>query len=1044
MALVLALAVLLALTIALGSTIAFTTSNQQVAARSNAGQKAYALAEAGINNAVGVIAKCGQSCTTAQVAATPTGPGAASSTVWGGTLGANKTWTITSIGTAANPAAPGNLITRTVSAKIQVNAPPYNFVSLNQSCDNHTLLVQLGGHLTVTDPVYVNSCSTADGFDLFGTGGNLSAPSISTVGGWETHNGSTVTVNGVTCVPQPAGTTQVSAPSTWTGCPLTGQPILADPLAGQVTTPTLGAPAWGGPSAPISIIGAYRSGNVATLETTASGAPSVGDQINVSGVGSGFDGTFTVTGRTTSSFSYANTGSDVVPTVTQAQLTSGTATLTTSMAHNLSVGDTVTVANVDGANTASPFNGTFTVTAVPTPTSFSYSVTRPSFQRTVAKKGLSGGTASLSLTADATHPIVVGDVVNVGAPTSVDTLLNGNGFTISTLPTATTPTYADPATATITLTNQAETITGNPARTVTLNTGANNLVAGNAITVNTTDSRINGTYTLTANPPANQVKFTLPAAPSAAVTSRAISSGVATLTTSSGPPFNVGDTVTVATGGDTRFDGTFTVTAVNAAAKTFSYTPATFQNDAASTSWAYTSATRTVTMTTALLKSVAVGDMITVTGFGGGNTCMNVANVSVTAVNTATKSFSYVVPGAGACTPAPASGNQKETIQLISVSPAATTGTATLVTGASVNVNGSVTVPGYIAANTAASGTITATGNVVATPVSGSFSPAFIPASGGNVVVNHQGAASLPALYTVTASGSQTLQPGTYYGGLCIGVPTGLACSSANCQTAAAQSGTNYSPSTATAAAITTTTQTSVTVNTTAVQTGDYILIDSERMLVTGGGGTTNLTVQRGQLGTTAATHNTNKTIQYVTGTPNVTLAAGTYIMAGGGFFVCGGATVSAPNVLIFNTSDPNPTSSTPYASLDQIQIDTSGSVTLGAQATGLYQGLTIYQQSSDSLASIANPQNPAKCDGRNTTATDILLNASSNGLSGISGTIYEPNAYALFSDSLSGTANLAVLTGCVFINGADSTFNFNPYGLFGSGGITFLGEYGG
>jgi hypothetical protein len=270
-----------------------------------------------------------------------------------------------------------------------------------------------------------------------------------------------------------------------------------------VTTPTLGAPAWGGPGAPISIIGAYRSGNVATLETTASGAPSVGDQITVSGVGAGFDGRYTVSARSASAFSYANSGSDVVPTVTQAQLTSGTATVTTSMAHNLSVGATVTVANVDGSGTASPFNGTFTVTAVPTSTSFSYSVTRPSFQRTVAKKGLAGGTASLSLTADATHPIVVGDVVNVGAPTSVDALLNGNGFTISTLPTPTTPTYADPATSTITLTSQAETITGTPATTVTLNTGANNLVAGNTITVNTSDPRINGTYTLTAAPPLN-------------------------------------------------------------------------------------------------------------------------------------------------------------------------------------------------------------------------------------------------------------------------------------------------------------------------------------------------------------------------------------------------------------------------------------------------------------------------------------------------------------------------------------------------------------
>jgi hypothetical protein len=1026
MALVLALAVLLALTIALGTTIAFTSSGARSAARSNATEKAYSLAEAGINNAVAVVGKCGQNCTTTQVPATPTSGGAAGTTVWGGTFGAAKTWTITSIGTAANPTGPsGSPVTRTLTAKIQVNAPPYTFVSLNTSCDNHTLLVQVGGHLTVTDPVYVNSCNNNDGFDEFGAGGNISAPSISTVGGWETHNNDTVTVNGVTCVPQPPGTTQVSAGQTWTGCPLTNQPLLPDPLAGQVVTPTLGSPAWGGPGAPISIIGVSRSGNVATLETTANGAPSVNDQVVVSGVGSGFDGTFTVTARTSNTFSYANTGSNVLPTITQAQLTSGTATLTTSLPHTLSVGDTVTVTNVDGSGAASPFNGTFTVTAVPTSTSFSYSVSRPSFQRTVSKKGLAGGTASLTLTADATHPIVVGDVVNVGAPTTVDALLNGNGYTLTSAG-ATSLTYVDPVTG-YTLTNQPETIA--TGTSVTLTTGANNLAVGNTITVNTNDSRINGTFTVTAVP-ANQVRFTLPAAPSGTVTNKAIASGVATLTTSSAPPFYVGDTVTFATG-DTRFDGTGTVTAVNAAAKTFSYTPATFQNDAAPTSWSYVAATRTVTMFTASLKSVGVGDVITVTGFSGGqNSCMNAANVSITAVSTAAKSFAYVVPGVGACNPAPANGNQKETIQLITVAPAAASGTATLVTGVSVNVTGTIGgVPSYIAANTAASGTITATGDVVATAVAGTFAPAFQSSSGGTVAVNHSGSASLPALYTITASGAQTLQPGTYYGGLCIGVPAGVACSSANCQTAAAQNGSNYSPATSTAAAINNA-QTSITVNTTAVQTGDYILIDSERMLVTGGGGTTSLTVQRAQLGTTAAAHTTNKTVQYITGTPNVTLATGTYIMAGGGFFVCGGATVSAPNVLIFDTNDGA------YDSLDQVQIDTSGSVTLGPQATGQYQGLTVYQQSSERMST-------SKCDGRSSTTTDILLNASSNGLSGISGTIYEPNESALFADSMSGTANLAVLTGCVFINGADSTFNFNPYGLFGFGGITFLGEYG-
>ena len=39
----------------------------------------------------------------------------------------------------------------------------------------------------------------------------------------------------------------------------------------------------------------------------------------------------------------------------------------------------------------------------------------------------------------------------------------------------------------------------------------------------------------------------------------------------------------------------------------------------------------------------------------------------------------------------------------------------------------------------------------------------------------------------------------------------------------------------------------------------------------------------------------------------------------------------------------------------------------------------------------------------------------------------------------MSGTANLAVITGCIFIDGAHSTFNFASNGLFGVG--TGLGE---
>src|SRR4051812_48985087 len=54
-ALVMALGIMLVLAIALTTTIAFTSASARHANSSNAGQKAYALAEAGFNNALAVL-----------------------------------------------------------------------------------------------------------------------------------------------------------------------------------------------------------------------------------------------------------------------------------------------------------------------------------------------------------------------------------------------------------------------------------------------------------------------------------------------------------------------------------------------------------------------------------------------------------------------------------------------------------------------------------------------------------------------------------------------------------------------------------------------------------------------------------------------------------------------------------------------------------------------------------------------------------------------------------------------------------------------------
>ena len=58
-----------------------------------------------------------------------------------------------------------------------------------------------------------------------------------------------------------------------------------------------------------------------------------------------------------------------------------------------------------------------------------------------------------------------------------------------------------------------------------------------------------------------------------------------------------------------------------------------------------------------------------------------------------------------------------------------------------------------------------------------------------------------------------------------------------------------------TLAADITSTQTTITLASARFADGDTIIVDSEQMIVTAGGGTTSLTVQRGQHGTAKATH---------------------------------------------------------------------------------------------------------------------------------------------------------------------------------------------
>ncbi|HJU36170.1 MAG TPA: hypothetical protein VJ716_01985 [Gaiellaceae bacterium] len=193
--LVLTLLVLFVLAIMLSTVIIFTSSNQRTSNYQKAAQVASALAEAGLNNAISVLANPANKGNLENTWATSTNvplpdnsvahPAATKlysggTAAWWGTLNSNKQWVVTGQGTVKNPTGPGATdIVKTVTALVQVNLPVksqfdvgvWNTVyspGVGQACDtsigqgiNISVPVYVGGNLcmgqnaVITKPVYV-------------------------------------------------------------------------------------------------------------------------------------------------------------------------------------------------------------------------------------------------------------------------------------------------------------------------------------------------------------------------------------------------------------------------------------------------------------------------------------------------------------------------------------------------------------------------------------------------------------------------------------------------------------------------------------------------------------------------------------------------------------------------------------------------------------------------------------------------------------------------------------------------------------------------
>jgi Tfp pilus assembly protein PilX len=174
MALIMALAVIVVLTVVLTTVIFLTAASARDSKRTNAGQQAYAIAEAGLNNALAQLRSHYPQDAATNPAGDSTwvndGDGAqncngsgrsyGNGTVrWCGTFSGSD-WTLTGVGSVPNPTGPAaSALTRTVTAKLHVSVVPFMIHPYGIfSDDPNAQCTDLGGNVTANVPIYIKNC----------------------------------------------------------------------------------------------------------------------------------------------------------------------------------------------------------------------------------------------------------------------------------------------------------------------------------------------------------------------------------------------------------------------------------------------------------------------------------------------------------------------------------------------------------------------------------------------------------------------------------------------------------------------------------------------------------------------------------------------------------------------------------------------------------------------------------------------------------------------------------------------------------------------
>lgn len=232
-------------------------------------------------------------------------------------------------------------------------------------------------------------------------------------------------------------------------------------------------------------------------------------------------------------------------------------TLTTTAAHGFLQGDVVEISGLSETE----LNGDFTITSVPTNTTFKYSLfplNRAITKAVVAKKLVSN--VATVYTKEA-HGFSVGDQVFLK---DIDSVFSGN-YTIASVPNSTSFTFSKDR-------STARTVTGAilVSNTATLTTSeAHGFVEGENVTIAGLDQNYNGTYAITSIPSVTTFNYTKTRTDARGISSRSMTNDVATITMGSTHGFVVNEVVAVsgmertanqiALDFDNPFNGTFII-----------------------------------------------------------------------------------------------------------------------------------------------------------------------------------------------------------------------------------------------------------------------------------------------------------------------------------------------------------------------------------------------------------------------------------------------------------------------------------------------------